>query len=125
MKGDTKGKFQAKLLVKGGSVIPVGKLVQNLSENPLEELTLVVVLDEKGSAAGELYWDAGDGWEFRNGDYSKVNFKATTENGVVKVALASKEGNRAIDLSKVKVELLAKGKVRRASGDLTKGITVK
>ena len=125
VKGDTKGKFQAKLLVKGGSVIPVGKLVQNLSENPLEELTLVVVLDEKGCAAGELYWDAGDGWEFRNGDYSKVNFKATTENGVVKVALASKEGNRAIDLSKVKVELLAKGKVRRASGDLTKGITVK
>lgn len=30
VKGDTKGKYQAKLKVRGGSIIPVGKIIQNV-----------------------------------------------------------------------------------------------
>ena len=36
VKGDTKGKYQAKLKVRGGSIIPVGKIIQNVNENSID-----------------------------------------------------------------------------------------
>ena len=48
VKGDTKGKYQAKLKVRGGSIIPVGKIIQNVNENSFDPLTLVVCPDEDG-----------------------------------------------------------------------------
>ena len=46
MREGTKGKYQAKLKVRGGSIIPVGKIIQNVNENSFDPLTLVVCPDE-------------------------------------------------------------------------------
>lgn len=83
VKGDNSDKYQAKMKIRGGSIIPTGKIIQNTTENSLDPLTLLVCLDEQGKADGSMYWDAGDGWAFKKGDYSQQTFKA--ENKATKL----------------------------------------
>ena len=125
VKGDTKGKYQAKLKVRGGSIIPVGKIIQNVNENSFDPLTLVVCPDEDGKAEGSLYWDKGDGWGFQKGDYKQLTFKAELVDGhrlIVKVT--DDKGEDQIDFGMVKVEVLHAGYTYKSSGDIAKGITV-
>ena len=127
VKGDTKAAHQASLRLKGGSIIPAGKVIQHTEEATLEPLTLYVCLDENGTAEGRLYWDAGNGWEFRNGDYSLMTFKAQKNGKKVNVALASTEGDRdvASEIKNVEVIVVEKGKTKTGRGNLADGITVK
>lgn len=125
--GDLKEKHQASLLLKGGSIIPAGKVIQHTEEATLEPLTLYVCLDENGQAEGRLYWDAGNGWEFRDGDYSLMTFKAARDGKKVNVTLAGTEGKRdvAAEIKNVDVVLVHKGKTYKAQGNLADGVTVK
>lgn len=106
--------------LRQGSIIPVGRVIQNTNENCFEPLTLIVNLDEQGQATGRLYWDAGDGWEFRCCDYSLLTFKAQRQGNKVKVTVADRQGDRKIEkeIKNVKVELLLDGKVYTATGKL-------
>jgi len=125
VKGDTKGKYQAELRVRGGSIIPAGRVVQNLNENSFEPLTLIVCPDENGNASGSLYWDEGDGWSFREGNYKKINFTARRNGRNIEVSVADSEGNYPLEIGKVNVEVLTNGKTLRSSGTLNSPITVK
>ncbi len=125
VKNDTKGKYQAELRVKGGSIIPAGCVIQNTTENSFEPLTLIVCPDENGNAAGSLYWDEGDGWGFKNGEYKLIDFKATTTNGKLTVSIANADGSYNLNVANVKVEVLHNGKVSRATGKFGDDITVK
>lgn len=124
--GDMTGKYQAKMKIRGGSIIPAGKIIQNTNENSLDPLTLLVCLDEQGKAEGTLYWDAGDGWSFKKGDYSRQVFAAEKHGDNVVVKLTKKTGKHQTgnkDMAIVKI-ITGQG-TRQASGDLTKGIEVK
>ncbi len=123
--GDLSDKYQAKLKIRGGSIVPVGKIVQNTNENSFDPLTLLVCLDEKGNAQGKLYTDAGDGWEFQNGDYSLISFTAERKKNQVSIKI-SKKGKRNIDkeIKDIRVELLFQGKVYKGTGSLQKGIRI-
>ncbi|MDE6152573.1 MAG: DUF5110 domain-containing protein [Muribaculaceae bacterium] len=125
VKGDTKGKYQAELKVRGGSIIPAGKVVQNLNENPFEPLTLIVCPDARGNATGTMYWDEGDGWSFREGNYCKLNFTARRDGRNIIVTIDRAEGDYPLDLGRVNVEVLSGGKTYRASGSATSPIKVK
>lgn len=125
VKGDTKGKYQAELRVRGGSILPVGKIVQNLTENSFDPLTLVVCLDENGKAQGNLYWDEGEGWSFRNGEYTQITFEAQQKGNTVEVSIKDRTGAYPLELGKVNVEVLRNGKTYRASGPLDTPVTVK
>lgn len=125
IKGDTKGKYQAKLKVRGGAIVPVGKVIQNVNENSFDPLTLVVCLDKDSKAEGSLYWDKGDGWEFQKGDYKQLTFKAElagAHNLIVK--MTDCKGQEQFDCGMIKVEVLHNGRVYKSSGDMAKGITV-
>lgn len=125
--GDLYDKYQAKLKVKGGSILPVGRIIQNTNENSFDPLTLVVCLDEQGKAEGKLYVDAGDGWAFQCGDYSMMNLTAEREGDMVTVKLAGKEGKRKIEkeIKNVNVEVLLNGKKYTGTGTLKKDIQLK
>lgn len=126
IEGEQADKYQAKLKVKGGSIIPAGKVIQSTTEKSFDPLTLFVCLDENGKAEGQLYWDAGDGWNFQSGDYSLMTFKAEKKGNSVKVSLASKQGDRKIEkeISRIKIEVLSNGKVYTNTGSLKKGVSV-
>ncbi len=111
--GDQSDPYQAKLLIKGGSIIPAGKIIQHTNEKSIDTLTLYVCLDGQGKAGGELYWDAGEGWGFRKGEYSLLRFQATEKNGVTKIDLTSRLGKYNIneDIHQVEVVIVKNGQV--------------
>lgn len=69
------------------------KIIQNTTENSLDPLTLLVCLDEQGKASGNMYWDAGDGWSYKKGDYSLLQFVAE-RNGDKSDCKANKENRK-------------------------------
>lgn len=109
--GDSQDSHQARLLLKGGSILPVGKKIQYTNDNSLEELTLYICLDGTGKASGDLYWDAGEGWAFKKGGYSDLHFQAKEEKGVTKISLTSRKGQYDIDkdVHSVKAVVLKNG----------------
>ena len=46
--GDQQDKYQATLKIRGGAIVPTGKIIQNTTEESLAPLTLLVSLDENG-----------------------------------------------------------------------------
>ena len=125
VKGDNCDKYQAKMKIRGGSIIPTGKIIQNTTENSLDPLTLLVCLDEQGKADGSMYWDAGDGWAFKKGDYSQQTFKAEKQGDKVIVKLTSEKGKfKTENKDMAIVKVITDQGVCQASGNLVEGIEV-
>lgn len=124
--GDVDDAYQAKLKIKGGSIIPAGKIIQNTGENSFDPLTLMVCLDEKGKAQGKLYIDEGDGWGYQKGDYSLVTFTAEKQGTDVVIKVSAKEGKRNYekDLNKISATVLIGGKTYTGNGNVKDGIKV-
>ncbi len=124
--GDDKDSYQAKLKIRGGAIIPTGKIIQNTNEKSLDPLTLLVCLDEKGEAHGTLYWDEGDNWSFKDGNYDFQHFTAIrTADNKVQVKITQKKGKYITennDMAIVKI-ITDKG-IYQASGNLVEGIEV-
>lgn len=116
VKGDTRGRYQADLRVRGGSIIPVGRVVGNMTENMFQPLTLIVCPDADGNAVGSMYWDEGDGWSFRDGNYCELSFKASREGRDMVVTVERSSGSYPFDPGRINVEILHGGKVSRGSG---------
>ncbi|TEB40746.1 DUF5110 domain-containing protein, partial [Flavobacterium circumlabens] len=106
IEGEEQDKYQAKLRIKGGSIIPAGAIIQNAGENSFDPLSLYVCPDQNGNAIGELYVDSGDGFGFQKGDYALVTFTAEKKKGSVLVKATGKLGKRNIDqeITKIKVQ---------------------
>ncbi|KAL6880661.1 hypothetical protein ACP4OV_012226 [Aristida adscensionis] len=81
------------LYLQGGAILPVGLPITHVAEACLEdELTLVVALDENGKAEGILFEDAGDGYEFEQGNYLLTYYVAELRQTVVTVKISKSEG---------------------------------
>lgn len=124
--GDLTDKYQAKLKLRGGSIVPLGKVVQNTTENLFNPLTLIVCLDKQGTAEGKLYLDSGDGWGFQDGDYNLVNFVAQKDGNSVHVKVLNEKGQGGMleEIKKAKVIVFFKGEQYNGSGKLKKGIDI-
>jgi alpha-glucosidase len=88
----TSDKYQADVKLKGGAIIPIGKMIQNTTQYSLDSLTLIVSLDKNGKASGTLYEDAGDGFQYQKGEFLVSGFTAKQKGSVVKVKITDKEG---------------------------------
>lgn len=124
--GDDKDSYQAKLKIRGGAIIPTGKIIQNTNEKSLDPLTLLVCLDEKGEAHGTLYWDEGDNWSFKDGNYSFQHFTAIrTADNKVQVKITQKKGKYITENNDMAiVKIVADKGIYQASGNLVEGIEV-
>jgi alpha-glucosidase len=80
--------------LRGGAIIPLGRVVQSTSEALLDPLTLVVSLDADGQAEGLLYEDDGEGYGYQAGDYLLTRYAATQSGETVEVRVDSEEGDR-------------------------------
>lgn len=124
--GDKTDKYQANLKIRGGAIIPTGKVIQNTIEESLDPLTLIVCLDENGKAQGELYWDAGDGWDFQKKQYCMQKYVAEKQGNSVVVKIAGQDGLMSLKSGNMAiVKVITDNGVRQASGNLTDGIEVK
>lgn len=68
--------YQPELRQRGGSIIPVGPVIQSTEDFKTDSLTLLVCLDKENRATGTLYIDEGEGFDYRDGDFEVVMFTA-------------------------------------------------
>ena len=81
--------------IRGGAIVPLGRIVQSTTEPLLEPLTLVVSLDADGQAQGVLYEDTGDGYGYQEGDYLLTTYSAERVGDTVEVRITAEEGDRS------------------------------
>ncbi|MFT3868348.1 MAG: glycoside hydrolase family 31 protein [Nibricoccus sp.] len=90
--GDQKDPDQARLFLRGGAMVPLGRVVQNTTQESLEPMTLLACLDEKGRAMGRLYEDDGDGFGYQRGQYRLTTYEAVKREGRMEVHITGREG---------------------------------
>jgi alpha-glucosidase len=118
-------KYQPNLLMRGGSIVPLGRIIQNTTEKSLNPLTLLVCLDELGKAKGVLYEDAGDGYGYQHCQYLLTTYSVEKQGNKVTVKIADEEGNMKRPQRTANIEIITGRRVIRANGAETDGITVK
>jgi alpha-glucosidase len=86
--------FQPEIKQKGGSIIPLGKVIQSTSDYKTDSVTLLVCPNGQLEAEGCLYNDAGDGFDYLDGDYELCSFSAHSSHpGVITVTCKQSGGN--------------------------------
>lgn len=113
-----------RLKIRGGAIVPLGRVVQSTTEALLEPLTLLVALDETGQARGVLYEDAGDGYAYLDGDFLLTTYVAERIDDRVEVRIDAEEGGRARPSRTVTVVIVTDEGTFEGSGSETEGITV-
>ncbi|MFP4469320.1 MAG: TIM-barrel domain-containing protein [Bacteroidales bacterium] len=68
--------YQPEMLQRGGSVIPLAQPMQSTAYFQPDSITLIVLPDEDQFAEGSLYADAGEGWDYLEGQYALTEFTA-------------------------------------------------
>lgn len=116
--------YQAALKIRGGAIIPLGQVVQSTNEQSLDPLTLLVCLDENGQAAGELYEDAGEGFDYRDGAYARTRYSASSNEDVVTVKIDSHSGDLPSFEGDVQVRVITEAEVLEGEGHTAAGIQV-
>jgi alpha-glucosidase len=120
-----KDKYQPEVKLRPGAILPLSNVIQNTTEYTLETLTLYINLDEKGEAEGKLYNDAGDGFDYKKGQYSLTTFSARTKGNEVIVKVENIDGKQKLNTKKIIVNLYTDTDVLSAIGNLKKPIKIK
>jgi alpha-glucosidase len=107
---------QPVLRLRPGAIVPLGPGGQSAEEAFAGPWTLLISLDESGRASGQLYEDAGDGLEYRDGDYLLTTYEAELHQDVLEVRIADQEGARMRPSRTLDVEVLTDHGVLRGRG---------
>ena len=116
---DSEDPDQARLFVRAGGIVHTGPVHQHFGDRPdqRDELTLIVALDEKGEASGELYEDEGEGWGFREGAFLRTLHRAKLVDGEVVVTTETVGGEMPRPDRTLRVRVLrADGSERTGTG---------
>lgn len=106
-----------RLYVRPGAIIPTGPVMEFTSEKPLDPITLIINLDDKGMARGELYEDAGDGYAYREKqEYRKTTYVAERKGDTVRVVIEKTEGALKRPQRSIVVRLLLDGREVMTTG---------
>lgn len=117
--------YQPRIKIRGGAIVPLGRVIQNTEQESLQPLTLCIALDQRGEARGRLYEDAGDGFAYRQGDYALSYYRAQRQGDSVKVRLERREGGRSIADRTIHVVLVMRDRVVEKEGLESTVVTLK
>ncbi|MCR5269685.1 MAG: DUF5110 domain-containing protein [Prevotella sp.] len=104
--------YQSELRQRPGSVIPMANLAQSTTEMTTDSLTLYVCLDADGKAKGQLYEDEGDGFSYREGNYSLSTIEATLNKKQLSIVLNKVEGQMEKPQRTLRIAYVKGGKVQ-------------
>jgi len=80
------------LYVRSGGIVPFGPIMQYRGEKPMDEITLYIFPDQKGSEF-ELYEDDGVSFEHTDGKYSKTIISAKMESNATNIEIGNSNGD--------------------------------
>lgn len=99
--------YQAIMMQRGGSVIPVARPMQSTEGYGQDSITLLVSTNELGQASGLVYSDAGDGWEYLEDEYLITAFDAVPQDDdSLLVTISEIEGDYEMPDRKFRVGVL-------------------
>ena len=116
--------YQAELRQRPGSIIPLANLAQSTAEMRTDSLTLLVCVDANGQAEGQLYEDAGDGFDYQKGQYRLTEMKAVKLKNQLKVTLTQKDGQLAPVQRQLRIGYVNGGRVKYSAWKTGSEITV-
>lgn len=90
--------------IKAGTVLPLREVMQYTSERNLNTLDLNIYYSESESSS-QLYEDAGEGYDYANGDYRLTNFELYPQNKKLEL-IAHREGTFQPSYQKVNITLV-------------------
>ncbi len=99
-------KYQPDVKIRPGSIVPLCKIIQHTNEYSIDTLTLLISLDNKNEATGNLYHDDGNGYAYRNGGYCYAEFKAVKRNNEVEIKITKLGGNRNLETKSFNLQLI-------------------
>ena len=117
--------FQPYLAQRPGSIIPMANLYQNTVEMKTDSLTLLVNPDSEGRAEGRLYEDAGDGFDYQQGQFAEYKLQASTEGKQLTVSLGQVDGKAASKQRTLRVGIVCDGKVTYSPWTKGSSVTMK
>lgn len=117
--------YQAFVALRSGAIVPLANLVQSTEDYRTDSLTLLVNPSLEGTAVGSLYEDAGNGFEYRTGDYSISSIEATTEGKKLTVCIKQTEGNRPSNVKYLRVGIVTDGKITYSPWTAGTSVTLK
>ncbi|WPR76057.1 TIM-barrel domain-containing protein [Algoriphagus sp. NG3] len=86
--------YQPDIKLRGGAIVPMGQIIQSTVEYKLDSVTLMVSLDENMQANGDLYSDEGDGFGYKDGKFTMIEFDASvTGQNTLKISVAKSDGD--------------------------------
>jgi len=115
---------QPVLKIRGGAIIPLGRVIQSTAEESLDPLTLLVCLDDSGRAEGQLYEDAGEGFAYQAGEYLLTKYAAAKSGNRVLVRIRASQGEMPRPQRRVVAELVTDSGIWRAEGWESRGIEI-
>ncbi len=119
------GPYQCDIKIRGGAIVPLGPVVQTTEQIEVRQpLTLIVVPDADGNAAGTLYEDAGDGYGYKKGEFCLSTFAAQTNDGHIMVTLSGQKGNLISQKRLVSVTVVSSKGRYHGFGDICTGVKV-
>jgi len=77
------------LKLRGGTIVSSREPEQFVGEKIFDKLILHVGLDKGGAASGELYLDAGEGYDYLNGAYLLIKFSGTLTGDLFRLEIVS------------------------------------
>jgi alpha-glucosidase len=89
-----------------------------------DSLTLLVCVDANGQAEGQLYEDAGDGFDYQKGQYRLTEMKAVKLKNQLKVTLTQKDGQLAPVQRQLRIGYVNGGRVKYSAWKTGSEITV-
>lgn len=103
--------YQALLMQRPGSIIPIANLSQNTVEYSTDSLTLLVNIDTDNSATGIIYEDAGDGFGYKKGEYAEYKADARLVGNRLTVTLTRIGGKMEIKPKRLRIGFVTDEKI--------------
>jgi alpha-glucosidase len=116
--------YQATVKIRGGAIVPLGKVIQNTGEESLDPLTLLVCLDAHDRASGDLYEDASDGFDYTRGEYALTHYVAVQKGDSVVVRIRNRNGKLKVPDRKIQVCVITADGAMTGGGQESAGVIV-
>lgn len=117
--------YQSFVALRSGAIVPLANLYQSTAEMRTDSLTLLINPNAEGMAEGVMYEDAGDGYGYKHGDFAEYEFCANTIDGNLVVQMVQTNGNRQHQGRKLRVGIVADGKITYSAWTDANEVTMK
>ena len=109
-------KYHPDVLIRPGAIVPLCNAIESTNS---------FSLDTNLSANGILYSDAGEGFQYQDGEFSVIEFFAETKNGITTLRTQIIDGNSFPNDTKINIKLILDDRIVNSFGLIEETIIMK